>query len=256
MPLLLGHRANTPRWIRSYLRCADGVEIDVTLHNGRLVASHILPDTRPRLLRERLARLLETIHLSGPYGLEDLVSLVPPESAILFDLKTARAAHQLAGFLEGLSRSSLVMVATRWHSLVGLLKTDGVRVLLSLDSRPARPVELVEAAGADGVSVRAEYIDEEFVEELHSHGYLVTAWTVNMSGEAARLQAYGVDVIVTEYPCELRALAGRCRKRMDWPSRWGARVLVQRPAMAEAVMPASHPLGPTYGARQAARGGA
>ena len=209
---VVGHRANTVRWLRRHLACTRSVEVDVYLRGGVPVAGHLLPRARPLLLRERLARLLEGLHFTPSRPLRELLAHVPPGSLVMLDLKDRVPPRLLADSLEEAGGLELVLV-TRWHSDARALAEalPGARVLLSIDSRPAEPRALVEAAGAHGVSVRASYIDHGLVEALHQGGYLVAAWTVNEPREALRLAELGVDMIVSDVPCEIaRALrAGR-----------------------------------------------
>ena len=46
----------------------------------------------------------------------------------------------------------------------------------------------------------AEVCTQRFVDDIHSRGILVYVYTVNNRDDAARLVAYGVDGIVTDYP--------------------------------------------------------
>lgn len=54
------------------------------------------------------------------------------------------------------------------------------------------------------------HLSRTLVGELHSRGLAVAAWTVNDPRGARRLAGMGVDVIVTDAPCEIaEALAAR-----------------------------------------------
>ena len=46
----------------------------------------------------------------------------------------------------------------------------------------------------------AEFCTRRFVDDIHNRGILVYVYTVNSVDDAARLVAYGVDGIVTDYP--------------------------------------------------------
>lgn len=53
---------------------------------------------------------------------------------------------------------------------------------------------------ADFVSVKSTYIDRQFVEDAHSSGKEVHAWTVNYPGDVKRMMSCGVDNIITDDP--------------------------------------------------------
>lgn len=206
--IVIGHRANTPRWVRRFLPCVDGLELDVVLRSGAYHTTHMQPGRSGVLLREKLAHIIGNIHLTPAPRLEELLELIPAEKLLLFDLKTpisSSDAFRLAELVRGRGR---VMVSTRHHHLAPLLRDAGFTVLLSLASRPASPPALVEAAGAHGVSIDSSVVDCELVSELRRRGYVVIVWTVNSVAELERLRAMGVDGVVTDIPCKLRSIAG------------------------------------------------
>lgn len=70
------------------------------------------------------------------------------------------------------------------------------------------PVDLLAPLAAADASVlwqQAELIDAGLVEAMHRAGRQVIAWTVNDSGETARLLSLKVDGICGNYPGQLRA---------------------------------------------------
>jgi len=73
--------------------------------------------------------------------------------------------------------------------------------------RPA-PDEVLDTAlscGADGVATRARgVVDASFVALLRRHGMEIHLWTVDNEREGRRLQALGVDSIMTNRPAFLR----------------------------------------------------
>ena len=53
---------------------------------------------------------------------------------------------------------------------------------------------------ADFFSVKYTYVTAAFVQEAHSCGKEVHAWTVNYPGDIQRMITYGVDGIITDDP--------------------------------------------------------
>lgn len=66
----------------------------------------------------------------------------------------------------------------------------------------------------DFISIRHEFADEELVEHMHDQGKRVYAWTVNAPGELRRLEAVGVDGIITDHPVMVREVLYR-NKRLE-----------------------------------------
>ena len=64
----------------------------------------------------------------------------------------------------------------------------------------------------DFISIRYEFADEELVEHMHDQGKRVYAWTVNAPGELRRLEAVGVDGIITDHPVMVREVLYRDKR--------------------------------------------
>jgi hypothetical protein len=217
MVVVLGHRANTPRWVRRFLaEGADGVEVDFFCRGGELFASHLSLVGRARLLRERIASLLTSLHILGPYPLKDILRYLPRGAPLMLDLKS-QLSEECVEKLVGLSKLFDSYVSLRDYGVAPRLSDKGIRVLLSMDHRPLRVLDELAAAGAIGVSISKGYVDEELVQTLHDNGYLVAVWTVNTTEEAGRLLALGPDILVTDYPATvLQVLREKERTRREW----------------------------------------
>jgi len=203
--LILGHRANTARWLRRHLRCGDGVEVDVVSAGDALRTGHQGPAGRPLLLRERLGGFISNLHLAPSPLLHEVLSLLPRGSLVMLDVKDPVEPRRIIDALRaaGVDTGS-VLVTSRWHSLVASVSRLGPRGLLSIDCRPVDPAGLVSSSGAAGLAVRYSYVDRGLVEALHASGFLVAAWTVNEPEALRRLEGLGVDIVVTDDPCRAR----------------------------------------------------
>ncbi|MFZ5815081.1 MAG: glycerophosphodiester phosphodiesterase [Bacillota bacterium] len=62
------------------------------------------------------------------------------------------------------------------------------------------PVALAKEIGADALHPAWEWVTEEMVTAAHAAGLKVNTWTVNHPVAAMRVQAFGVDGIMTDYP--------------------------------------------------------
>lgn len=65
------------------------------------------------------------------------------------------------------------------------------------------PVQLAlcaEEINANIVGLGVDFINQRFVDDIHSRGMFVYVYTVNDADDLARLMGYGVDGIITDYP--------------------------------------------------------
>lgn len=65
---------------------------------------------------------------------------------------------------------------------------------------PVNPVEIVKAAGADGLSLSVNWIDADLVKKCHTAGLTVTAWNANDKKTFEKMKALGVDYLGTDMP--------------------------------------------------------
>ncbi len=199
---VLGHCANTPRWVHIYLReGAHGVELDVYNRGGEIVVGHKLPDDRPRLLRERFSSLLTSLHITRSTRLSRMLSILPDRSLVMLDLKTPVDPSALVQEVEtaGLEVGKVV-VSTRYHDLAGDLSKAGFITLLSIDHRPSDPILLIRRSGAHGISVRWSYADPYVVDALTKEGFSVALWTVNAKESLEKALRTRADFLITDYP--------------------------------------------------------
>ncbi len=202
----MGHRANTPRWVLRLLsEGAQGLEVDVHLSRGVLVAGHPREAGRPRLARERLGSLISSLRVTPPTPLERLLALLPPGLPLFLDVKQPAPSPEALARVAGRWAGRLVVV-TRLHDTIPALSRLGLEAYASLDHRPSPgELEALAATGASGLSVRHTYIDEGLSRLARRLGLRLAAWTVNEPGEAARLRGL-VDEVVTDVPALLRRL--------------------------------------------------
>ncbi len=200
MITVIGHRANTPRWIKRLIsEGAHGVEIDFYCRNGMLYASHLSVIGRARLLRERIAALLTSLHILGPYPVEELVAALPPRTPLMLDLKSGLEPSCIDRLYK-IGRRYPTYISVRDYSLSPLLAEKGLYVLLSMDHRPIGILDELRVTSAVGVSVNKKYADERLVKLLHDNNYVVAIWTINSFDEAVQAKKLGVDMVVTDYP--------------------------------------------------------
>ncbi|HET7856169.1 MAG TPA: glycerophosphodiester phosphodiesterase [Gaiellaceae bacterium] len=208
-PLLrIGHRgaarlapANTLESIDAALAVGiDGVELDVLGVGGRVVLAHSARELAPEpvtlddaleLLAERAPEVLVIVDMkaSGPAFERDLVGVLRRHDAIPRTLAASGSPAVLRRTrdLEPALATSLTYPRGRFFALKRLVL-------------PFRIAGLLEAAGASATTLRHQVISEAVVDRCHELGIPVLAWTVNRPGVLARLDALGVDGVITDDP--------------------------------------------------------
>jgi glycerophosphoryl diester phosphodiesterase len=87
-----------------------------------------------------------------------------------------------------------------------LLEPGLTAAVLVAGTAPAAPADLARRAGAQVYCPDYEFLDEAQVRQLHAEGIRVVPWTVNRAEDWARLLAWGVDGITTDFPDRLAAV--------------------------------------------------
>ncbi len=84
------------------------------------------------------------------------------------------------------------------------------RGLLIDPDQPWQPqMEFLPTAASTSIHPHFSACTPERVREWHARGLEVAVWTVNDSAEAKRLEAMGVDWVITNVPGQLRSALGR-----------------------------------------------
>jgi glycerophosphoryl diester phosphodiesterase len=64
----------------------------------------------------------------------------------------------------------------------------------------------IQQSGANGFHPDFKWLTKEMVQDVHNAGYVVRPYTVNSMEDVQRMIEYGVDVIITDYPEQAKAL--------------------------------------------------
>ncbi|HYZ18010.1 MAG TPA: glycerophosphodiester phosphodiesterase [Gaiellaceae bacterium] len=206
--LRIGHRgaarlapANTLAAIEAALAVGiDAVELDVLSVGGRVVLSHsarelasepVTLDDALELLAQRAPETLVVadMKVSGPAFERDLVDLLRRHEAV----PRALAASGSADVLRRVQKLEPALATS-------LTYPRGRFFLLKRLALPFRIAGLLEAAGASATTLRHPVISRPVVERCHELGVPVLAWTVNRPSVLARLDALGVDGVITDDP--------------------------------------------------------
>jgi glycerophosphoryl diester phosphodiesterase len=215
---------------------ADGVELDVRLcASGEVVVCH--DPTLERLagvpweVRHTTWRKLRQAEVGTRLGfaaeriplLEDVLALLPPSLLVNVELKceTAEDGRLVARTLEVIRSAGAEgrVLVSSFHPLCLLqLAAIAPRVRRGYLVDPAKSFlvhGVLVAAVVSSFSVHPQHAQATppRVRRWKHAGYRVVAWTVDEPAEARRLEALGVDYLVTNRPAEMRqALRSRAQR--------------------------------------------
>lgn len=218
--LCFGHRGarghepeNTLRSIRRALELgANGIEIDVRYVDGELVVFHDArvdrtTNGRGLLSRKSFAHLRT---LDAGLGeriptLREVCDCVARRAVINIELKGPRTAAPVSAAIHAL------VAKDGWSYSDFLVSSFSRRELRAIsDARIpvglllARPSRLcwfnARRVGACAVNPALRYTTQAFIESAHARGLQVFVYTVNAPEDIARLKAWGVDGIFTDFP--------------------------------------------------------
>lgn len=69
-------------------------------------------------------------------------------------------------------------------------------------------VGFAKSIGADAIHPLAMFVDDEYIENCHNAGLMVNPWTVDKDYAIARLNEWGADGVITNYPDLARGIIG------------------------------------------------
>jgi hypothetical protein len=214
MVLVLGHKANTVKWIRRYLsEEADGVEIDIYCTPSGVRVGHLVPHREPRLLREKIGNILSNIHFTPSEKFYNFTKKAAKLTRIaMIDLKGVDYTPScIDEIMDAAKVFEKVYISTRIHVLASKFASKGFTALLSMDHYPVDPITDVKRSRAQGVSISSDYVDQALSNRLHEEGLVLAVWTVNDEQEIARVVGLGADIIITEYPRRARQVIEKLR---------------------------------------------
>lgn len=208
---VIGHRANSGRIVQLYrLSNVNYVEIDIRQVDGDIVVGHGRPViNRASIIGRAWAWLDYKLFFRDPFigvrTLSEWLEVIKSKlevKGILLDLKNRIDPRVLGDTLSSLGFDGEVYLSMEDHRHIKQFKetVDATGILASYSIMPYDIVECTHMSGADGVTLRKDYVDPNTVSRLHEEGLLVFAWTVNRSEDAVRVARAGVDGIISDRP--------------------------------------------------------
>lgn len=221
--LLLGHRGdpqahaeNTIAGFLSAIACgADGVELDVQLSaDGVPVVIHdeTLDRTTPGHGRVDAASWPELRDLGVPRLADVLAAL--RQATVAVELKPPYARHpelsaQVLDIARDAGAAHVVLLSFDHAHLSAARRLDAATPCGALlRDRPADPLAVLAACGADALALWWENVDAAQCATLRDAGRTVFAWTVDGEADAVALARMGVAALISNRPCALVSALG------------------------------------------------
>jgi|SRR5579875_762530 len=141
-------------------------------------------------------------------SLEEVIELCAGRCALNVELKDAAAVDATCAAMRagGMLEQGLIS-SFQWpvlHAVRRLQPAIGIGVLA--DRAPAAMLAQALSLGAVAIHPSYPLADAALCARAHAHGLRVYAWTVDSPALAERLQARGVDGVMTNYPARMAAL--------------------------------------------------
>lgn len=215
---IVGHRGaravapeNTLRAIRTGMKCADYVEVDVRLsHDGIPVLIHDarLERTTSGTGQVNDLRLKDLRGLDAGDGekiptLEEVVPFVLHEGkGIFIEIKEPGSEKIVSEVLSNFQKGKIICVSFHSESLEVMksylpdLKTG---IIISNNHRDHHFEE--KRLIYDFILPRKDFLSIEFVRKAHDSGMQVIPWTLNIKTELKRAISIGIDGVITDDPC-------------------------------------------------------
>lgn len=176
----------------------DLVEIDVHLsRDGRLVLWHdetIRAGGKAHAIGALTLAQLRALPDQGNLAtLEEAIELVRGKAGLMVDLKAAGLELPLMDCFERLNFFD-VCVCGGYKATLAHLRDRLPQVSVSLTPEP---LERIDFARWDAVTVHWRMVGPKFVEQAHRHGTRVLAWTVDEPEVARRLLELGADGVTS-----------------------------------------------------------
>jgi len=230
MPLRIGHRGaagtHPENTMVSFMRAVeigvDGIEFDVhRTADGHLVVMHDAMVDRTTdgtglimTMTLKQIKALDAGIKKGPQfkgervpTLRELIAAVPPNIRLYLELKAGSIHYpgieeELVALLEEEGAMGRVQVSSFDHH--ALRRLHDLRPDLPLGMLHAAnlidPVAQALALGCEALHPAWEWVTPDYVQAAHAAGLKAIAWTVNLPFAIARLEAFGVDGIISDFP--------------------------------------------------------
>ena len=160
-----------------------------------------------QLSLDNIQRLRSQGKLSNLLTLPEVLShLRQAKVELMIDLKNSRLlqplnlASRVIDELDKFAMLSRSYLLSYDHELVAAIKSSDMRRGILYVGRLVNIAETLRATRANFIETRNDFLNAEFVTQLHQLGVQICGSSTNDSAEIARLVDLGVDMITTDAP--------------------------------------------------------
>ncbi|WP_245167574.1 glycerophosphodiester phosphodiesterase [Croceivirga sp. JEA036] len=222
-PLVIGHRGamgyETENTLASVQKAmdmgVDMIEIDVfNIKSGETVVFHDkkldrLGNAGGNIEEYNLYDLKKVI-LDGNHRiplLQDVLKLINNKVALNIELKgdgTANRVNFITDYYvknRGWEWKNIVISSFNWEELRRLRKLNPeIAIAVLTEEDPVAAIAVAKELNAVAINPYFEELTQEKVDKIQSEGFKVFTWTVNEPAAIKKMQEFGVDGIITNYP--------------------------------------------------------
>ncbi len=206
--LIVGHRGNTWRIIKWYLRIdVPVIEVDARYTNGDFYALHAPSSIKRASIPGKIMAMIDYLFfyrdpIIRRIRLGDILKALSGRADVMIDIKQSGYEERLARLISDTGYKGRVYVTSELHPVLKRFKeiNGDYTTIASINILAVNMVGIARDAGADMVSIHLSLLNRDLVEEFHDNNIKVLAWTVNDVDTAERLAEMGVDGLVTDRP--------------------------------------------------------
>jgi hypothetical protein len=217
--LIVGHRGNTWRIIKWYLRVGTPViEVDARYINGDFYALHGPSSIKRASIPGKIMALIDYLFfyrdpILKPVRLRDILHVLNGKADVMIDVKQIGYEEKLVDTIKNTGFRGRIYITSELHPVLKRFKEldRGFITIASINILAVDMARIAMDADADMVSIHLSLINKDLIEEFHRNNIGVLVWTVNDVRTASRLYRMNVDGIVTDRPDLMIRLIGDLR---------------------------------------------
>ena len=222
-PLVIGHRGamgheteNTLASIQKAMDLGvDMIEIDVfKIKSGEIVVFHDedvsrLSNGGGKIEDYNIVEVRQ-LTLEGNHKIPDLQSvlkLINNQVALNIELKgsgTADRVNFITNYYienKGWSPENIVISSFKWDELKAMRGYNkDIKIAILTDEDPIKAMDIAKELNAVAINPNYKTLTRENTAKIHDEGFKVYTWTVNEPEDIQKMEDFGVDGIITNYP--------------------------------------------------------
>jgi len=222
-PLVIGHRGamghETENTLASVQKAmdlgVDMIEIDVfKIESGEIVVFH---DERVERLSNSGGQIedynivdLKQLILDGNHKipmLQDVLKLINNQVALNIELKGANTSDRV-NFItsvyirdRGWSPENFIISSFNWEELKKFRELNkDIQIAVLTEEDPLEAIAIAKELNAVAINPNYQKLTQENAVKIQEEGFKIYTWTVNEPEDIERMQDFGVDGIITNYP--------------------------------------------------------